>query len=253
MVFKRLKDDLEAFLERDPAARSYLEVAILYQGFHAVVFYRLSHWLWRKGMRFLGRLVSQIGRLLTGIEIHPGATIGSRFVIDHGSGVVVGETAEIGDGVTLYHDVTLGGVAPSVDSAAQVGQKRHPTLGNGVIVGSGAQILGPITVGDDARVGANAVVTSDVPAGVTAVGIPAKIVMPRDKSKAREFRAYATTPEGVPDPVQQVLDQLRGQLGELTERIVDLESERDELRRALGRKDDGENDDEGPGRKSSVA
>jgi len=250
MLFKRLKADLDAFLERDPAARSRLEVVILYQGFHAVVFYRTAHWLWGQNLRFLGRFVSQIGRLFTGIEIHPGATIGCCFVIDHGSGVVVGETAEIGDNVTLYHDVTLGGVAPSVDSHEQVGVKRHPTLGNNVIVGSGAQILGPITVGDNARVGANAVVTSDVPAGVTAVGIPARIVMPKDKSKAGEFRAYATTPDGVPDPVQQVLDQMRQSLVDLQGRVDELESERDELRKKL---DENEDDDGEGSRKSSVA
>lgn len=250
MFFKRLKADLDAFLERDPAARSRWEVVILYQGFHAVVFYRTAHWLWGVNLRFLGRLVSQFGRLFTGIEIHPGATIGCCFVIDHGAGVVIGETAEIGDNVTLYHDVTLGGVAPSVDSHEQIGIKRHPTLGNNVIVGSGAQILGPITVGDNARVGANAVVTSDVPAGVTAVGIPARIIMPKDKSKTGEFRAYATTPDGVPDPVQQVLDQMRQSLAELQGRVGELEEERDQLRAKLTDKDD----DDGKGsRKSSVA
>ncbi len=252
MIFKRLKDDLQAFMERDPAARSKVEVAVLYQGFHAIVFYRAGHWLWGKGLRFLGRLLSQVGRILTGIEIHPGAKIGCCFVIDHGSGVVIGETAEIGENVTIYHDVTLGGVAPSVDSVTQVGTKRHPTLGDGVIVGSGAQILGPITIGDDARVGANAVVTMDVPAGVTAVGIPAKIVMPKDKSKPRQFRAYATTPEGVPDPVQQVLDQLRGQLHELHGRVNELEGERDALRAALEDKDE-ERKGSGGDKTSSVA
>ena len=249
MIFKRLKADLDAFLERDPAARSHLEVAILYQGFHAVVFYRISNWLWRQNLRFIGRFISQIGRILTGIEIHPGATIGCCFVIDHGTGVVVGETAEIGDNVTLYHDVTLGGVAPSVDSAAQIGTKRHPTLGDGVIVGSGAQILGPITVGKDARVGANAVVTSDIPAGVTAVGIPAKVIMPRDKSKVGEFRAYATTPDGVPDPVQQILDQMRGQMTEMQNRIDELEREK----ASRSEDDTNEGGNSKPGRQSSVA
>ncbi len=249
MVFKRLKADLDAFLERDPAARSHLEVAILYQGFHAVVFYRISNWFWRKNLRFIGRFISQIGRILTGIEIHPGATIGCCFVIDHGTGVVVGETADIGDNVTLYHDVTLGGVAPSVDSAAQIGTKRHPTLGDGVIVGSGAQILGPITIGEHARVGSNAVVTSDIPACVTAVGIPAKVIMPRDKSMTGEFRAYATTPEGVPDPVQQVLDQMRSQMSDMQKRIDELEQEK--TSRSDGKNED--DDDPESGRQSSVA
>ena len=251
MVFKRLKTDLDAFLERDPAARSRFEVVILYQGFHAVVFYRVANWFWQAGLQFIGRLISQFGRLFTGIEIHPGATIGCCFVIDHGAGVVIGETAEIGDNVTLYHDVTLGGVAPSVDSAAQVGTKRHPTLADGVIVGSGAQILGPIIVGDNARVGANAVVTSDVPANVTAVGIPARIILPRDKSKAGEFRAYATSPEGVPDPVQQVLDQLRNEIGDLKGRIGELETERDALRDDANNEND--DTDRGDEKKSSVA
>jgi len=249
MVFKRLKADLDAFLERDPAARSHLEVAILYQGFHAVVFYRISNWLWRQNLRFIGRFISQIGRILTGIEIHPGATIGCCFVIDHGTGVVVGETANIGDNVTLYHDVTLGGVAPSIDSVAQIGTKRHPTLGDGVIVGSGAQILGPITVGENARVGANAVVTSDIPAGVTAVGIPAKVIMPRDKSKVGEFRAYATTPDGVPDPVQQVLDQMRNQMTDMQLRIDELEQEK----ASRTQNDDDKGGNSEPGRQSSVA
>lgn len=229
MVFKRLKKDLDAFLERDPAARSRLEVAILYQGFHAVVCYRVAHGFWRRDFRFIGRLISQFGRLFTGIEIHPGAQIGCCFVIDHGSGVVIGETANIGDNVTLYHDVTLGGVAPSVDSEEQIGVKRHPTLGDGVIVGSGAQILGPITIGEDARVGANAVVTMDVPSGVTAVGIPARVIMPKDRAKCKEFRAYATTPEDQPDPLQQVIESMRAQISELVERVGELEGERDAL------------------------
>ncbi|MDA0997055.1 MAG: serine O-acetyltransferase [Proteobacteria bacterium] len=244
MVFKRLKADIDAFMERDPAARSAIEVVILYQGFHAIVFYRFAHVLWNAQFKFLGRFVSQLGRWLTGIEIHPGAKIGCCFVIDHGTGVVIGETAEIGDNVTIYHDVTLGGVAPSVDSVQQVGVKRHPTLRDGVIVGSGAQILGPITVGEDARVGANAVVTTDIPAGTTAVGIPARVIMPKDKDKAREFRAYATTADGAPDPVQQVIEQMRTQLAELKDRVGELENERDLLRTEL---------DDGTRKKGSVA
>ncbi|MEK9753027.1 MAG: serine acetyltransferase, partial [Rhodospirillaceae bacterium] len=163
------------------------------------------------------------------IEIHPGAEIGRRFVIDHGTGVVIGETAVIGDDVTLYHDVTLGGTAPSVDSAAQVGRKRHPTLEDGVIVGSGAQILGPIIVGAHARVGANSVVTRDVPSSVTAVGVPAKVVMPRDREKAREFQAYGTPSDGCPDPVLQTIEALRQQVATLAERVEELESERADI------------------------
>lgn len=223
MVFKRIKEDIEAYKARDPAARTAWEVALLYQGFHALMFYRLSHGLWNRGFKFLGRFVSQIGRLFTGIEIHPGAVIGRRFVIDHGSGVVVGETSNIGDDVTLYHDVTLGGVAPSVDSHEQIGIKRHPTLQNDVIVGSGAQILGPITVGECARVGSNAVVSKDVPSGVTAVGVPARIVLPKDKQKAKEFQAYATTTDGQPDPMLQTIEDLRRQVGVLMARVEELE------------------------------
>src|ERR1700752_3764085 len=164
MLFKNLRDEINATLARDPAARSRLEVVFCYPGFQALLYYRLGHWLWELGWLFAGRFVSHIGRILTGIEVHPGASIGRRLFIDHGMGVVIGETAEIGDDVTLYHDVTLGGVAPSVNTAAQVDRKRHPSLGHGAIIGSGAQILGPIIVGAGARVGANAVVIQDVPA-----------------------------------------------------------------------------------------
>ena len=224
MVFKTLREDIDGYLERDPAARGALEVVLCYPGFHALMTFRLCHWLWQKRFFLLGRFLAHVGRVMTGIEIHPGAEIGKRFVIDHGFGVVVGETAVIGDDVTLYHDVTLGGVAPSIESQTQVGQKRHPTLGDGVIVGSGAQILGPISVGAHARVGANSVVTKDVPSSVTAVGVPAKVVMPKDKQKARKFQAYATTGEGCPDPVLQTIENLRSQVANLSARIEELEA-----------------------------
>ncbi len=159
-MFKNILGDIDAAIARDPAARSRLEVGLLYPGIQAVIFYRLAHLLWRREWGLLGRWISQFARWITGIELHPGAVIGQRFFIDHGMGVVIGETSHIGDDVTLYHGVTLGGVAPSVDSDTQRQQKRHPTLEDGVIVGSGAQILGPITVGRCARVGANAVVTT---------------------------------------------------------------------------------------------
>lgn len=223
MIFKTIHEDIQAFLERDPAARSGFEVFVLYQGFHALLFYRLSHPLWIRKWFFLGRLISQIARILTGIEIHPGAEIGRRFVIDHGAGVVIGETSVIGDDVTLYHDVTLGGVAPCVDSESQVGQKRHPTIANGVIIGSGAQILGPITVGEHSRVGANAVVACNIPAGVTAVGIPSRVVMPKDRKKAKEFQAYGLAEGGQPDPVTQTIDSLRQQVTALLTRVDELE------------------------------
>ena len=169
----------------------------------------------------LSRMVSQIGRALTGIEIHPGACIGRRLFIDHGMGIVIGETAEIGDDVTLYHDVTLGGVSPSVNSAAQIGHKRHPTLGNGAIVGAGAQVLGPITIGADARVGANAVVVQDVAAGVAVVGIPAKAIQPH--KKVGEFVAYGTPTGNVPDPVARALEAMAEQVSLLQQRLAALE------------------------------
>ena len=225
MVFKRLREDITAYKERDPAARSSMEVILCYPGFHAVVCYRMSSWLWERRFFLFGRLLSYFGKIFTGVEIHPGATIGPRFVIDHGTGVVVGETAVIGADVTLYHDVTLGGVAPSVDSHTQVGLKRHPTLGDCVIVGSGAQILGPVVVGEHARVGANSVVTKDVPSSVTAVGVPARVIMPREKEQARKFQAYATLSEDTPDPVVQTIETLRHQIMELSGRVGELESE----------------------------
>ena len=224
MRFKRFKEDIDAFLARDPAARSRLEVALCYPGYHALLFYRLTNWLWRGNWRVLGRFISSIGRLITLIEIHPGAKIGRRFVIDHGSAIVIGETSIIGDDVTLYQGVTLGGVSPSVDSHKQVDQKRHPTLANKVIVGSGAQVLGPITVGEGARVGANAVVTKDVPSGVTAVGIPARVVMPRDKEQAKKFVAYGEPVDGCPDPVLRTIESLRHQITALMAQVKDLES-----------------------------
>ncbi len=224
MPFRTLREDIAAFMARDPAARSQLEIVLCYPGLHALAFYRLANALWRRDVYLLARFISHIGRGLTGIEIHPGAKIGRRLVIDHGLGVVIGETSEIGDDVTLYQGVTLGGIAPSVDAQSQVNVKRHPTLNNNVIVGSGAQILGPISIGEGARVGANAVVTKDIPPGVTAVGIPAHAVMPRDPSAAGRFVAYGTPAEGCPDPVLATIENLRGQVAAFHERIGHLEA-----------------------------
>lgn len=224
MVFKGLREQIDAFLARDPAARSGVEIFLCYPGLHAVMVHRVTHRLWNRGLRLLARMIAQAARTITGIEIHPGARIGRRLVIDHGLGVVIGETAEIGDDVTLYQGVTLGGVSPSVDSAKQVNVKRHPTIHDGVIVGSGAQVLGPIIVGEGARVGANSVVTRDVPPHVTAVGIPAHVVLPRDRAAASEFRAYGTTADGCPDPVLACIEVLRGQVVTLMERIEVLEA-----------------------------
>ena len=222
MVFKRLQDNISAFMARDPAARSRLEVFLCYPGFHVLIYHRIANRAWRAGFHLFGRLVSHIGRLLTGIEIHPGATIGRRLVIDHGSGVVIGETSEIGDDVTIYQGVTLGGIAPAVDSGAQVDLKRHPTIKDGVIIGSGAQVLGPITIGEGARVGANSVVTRDVTAGATAVGIPAKEILPRDKKTKGEFVAYGTPQFGSTDPLERTFEQLRGRIAELQHHVEEL-------------------------------
>jgi len=228
MIFKRFQEDIAAFMARDPAARGALEIVLCYPGFHALLFYRLSSWLWRHKMFLAGRFISHIGKVLTAIEIHPGVQIGKRFVIDHGTGVVIGETSIIGDDVTLYQAVTLGGISPSENSSSQVGVKRHPTLADGVIVGSGAQVLGPITVGAGARVGANSVVTKEVPPGVTAVGIPAQVVLPKDKQEAGKFQAYGTPTDGCPDPTTHAIENLRCQISLLAKRIEELEHESDE-------------------------
>ena len=198
---------IKSIFQRDPAAHSVLEVLTAYPGVHAVAAHRLSHLLWRWRLRLIARLLSQLMRWLTGIEIHPGARIGKRFFIDHGMGVVIGETAEIGDDCTLYHGVTLGGTTWQKE-------KRHPTLGNDVVVGAGAKVLGPIVVGDGARVGSNSVVMKDVPAGATVVGIPGRVVVPRDPEKSEQrrkmaakigFDAYGQTAD-MPDPVANAVD-----------------------------------------------
>ncbi|HJQ63257.1 MAG TPA: serine O-acetyltransferase [Burkholderiales bacterium] len=197
-MLSRLKEDIAVVFDRDPAARTKWEVITCYPGLHAIFFHRVAHWLWHSELKWMGRLVSHIGRWLTGIEIHPAARIGRRFFIDHGMGVVVGETAEIGDDCTLYHGVTLGGTSWNKG-------KRHPTLGNSVVVGAGAKILGPITVGDGARVGSNAVVVKEVPVGATVIGIPARVVEGRDT--AGRFAAYAVA-NGINDPVVQAIHEL---------------------------------------------
>ncbi len=231
-MFKSLRAEIDATIARDPAAKSWVEVLLCYPGFQAVMAHRLTHWLWRHRLRLLARWISQLARVMTGIEIHPGAKIGRRFFIDHGMGVVVGETAEIGDDVTLYQGVTLGGVAPSVDSDSQRNQKRHPTLEDGVIVGSGAQVLGPFTVGKNARVGANAVVTKPVPEGATVVGIPARVVAPKvipidvkAKGGPAAFAAYGLPREGLPDPVARAFDSLQEELARLHARLDELEGQ----------------------------
>jgi serine O-acetyltransferase len=216
MIFKTLREEIESIRQRDPAARSWLEVLLCYPGLHALVFYRAANWCWRHGLKLLGRIFSHVGKMLTGVEIHPGATIGRRLFIDHATGVVIGQTAEIGDDVTLYQGVTLGGTSLHKG-------KRHPTLEDGVIVGSGAQVLGPITVGAGARIGANAVVLTDVPPGVTMVGIPARIA--GRCAKGKEFLAYGLEGD-LPDPLVRAMDLMRQEMAQMQDRIADLEGER---------------------------
>ena len=208
-MFKALNEMLEAYQRRDPAARSKLEIFLLYQGVHATIYHRLAHWLYCHKCRFLARFVSQWSRFWTGIEIHPGAKIGRRFVIDHGMGIVIGETAEIGDDCLLYQGVTLGGTGKDQG-------KRHPTLGNNVMVGSGARVLGPFKVGDNARIAAGAVVLREVPPGSTAVGVPARIVR---VNGCPVYYADDVDQISVQDPVREELERLARQ-GEALERTL---------------------------------
>jgi serine O-acetyltransferase len=202
-MFSRLRSDIRCILDRDPAARSTWEVLTCYPGLHAVVLHRLAHWCWHHGLKWLGRFISHCARWFTGIEIHPGAKLGERVFFDHAMGVVVGETAEIGDGCTIYQGVTLGG------TSLYKGSKRHPTLGRDVVVSAGAKVLGGFTVGDGAKIGSNAVVIKPVPAGATAVGIPARIILPKDGAAGdaamatTSFSAYGITPEG--DPIGEAM------------------------------------------------
>ena len=221
-MFKAMRAEIKGIKERDPAARSWVEIVICYPGFHAIVLHRAAHWAWRRNLKLFGRFVSQVGRFFTGIEIHPGAVIGKGLFIDHGMGVVIGETADIGDRVTLYHHVTLGGVAPSIDSDSQREQKRHPTLEDDVIIGSGAQILGPVIVGRCARVGANAVVTKDVPEAVTVVGIPGRVIPRETSSRLAEFSPYGTPLGDVPDPIARALEGLMEQVTTLKVRVEEV-------------------------------
>ncbi len=215
MPFMFLRELVAAYRLKDPAARSDIEVVLCYPGVHALIWHRGAHFLWRRGWFLSGRFMSHIGRFLTGIEIHPGARIGRRLVIDHGMGVVIGETAEVGDDVYLYHQVTLGGTS-------LVPGKRHPTIGNNVVIGAGAKVLGPFTVGDNARIGSNAVVLEAVPAGVTVVGIPAR---PAERKAGRtrvRFDAYGTPAEGILDPIQRDIAELRAELAEVEAKLADL-------------------------------
>ncbi len=221
-MFTRIREDIAAVRDKDPAAYSTLEVLLCYPGVHALWLHRPAHALWHAGLRTLARCVSHFSRWLTGVEIHPGARIGRRVFIDHGMGVVIGETAEVGDDCTIYQGVTLGGT--SLDRG-----KRHPTLGRAVIVGAGAQILGPFTVGDSARIGSNSVVIKEVPAGATALGIPARMIV-QDDDRRREaqavkmgFSAYAIT-QGGDDPLSQALHRLIDHVAEQDRQIEQLQA-----------------------------
>lgn len=209
-MFSEIREDVASVFARDPAARSTFEVLTCYPGLHARLLHRLSNRLWHAGLKWPARFLSHLARLLTGIEIHPGATIGRRFFIDHGMGVVIGETAEIGDDVTLYHGVTLGGTSWKEG-------KRHPTLGNGVVVGAGAKVLGPIHIGAGAKIGSNAVVVKDVPAAATAVGIPARI-LDEEKKTAPGFNPYGIGNDQN-DPVSKALHGLLGHSVTVDQRI----------------------------------
>lgn len=229
-MFERLKEDIRTVMQRDPAARSTFEVLTNYPGLHALLLHRVAHKLWKSGFCWLGRTLSSFSRWLTGIEIHPGATIGRRFFIDHGMGVVIGETAVIHDDVTLYHGATLGGTSPNKGKDHPSNQgKRHPTLADGVVVGAGAKVLGPFTVGANAKIGSNAVVVREVPEGATVVGIPGRIVEKRETIDSRRqqmaerigFDAYAVT-EDMPDPTSNAISAMLDHLHAVDNRMVEI-------------------------------
>jgi len=227
-MFDRIQEEIAVVFDRDPAARNTWEVITCYPGFHAMLSHRFAHFLWGARLRWLARFISHLSRWLTGIEIHPGATIGRRFFIDHGMGVVIGETAEIGDDCTLYHGVTLGGTSWNKG-------KRHPTLGKGVVVGAGAKILGPILIGEGARIGSNAVVVKEVPAGATAIGIPARIIEAEEAPNGR-FAAYAVVKD-LNDPMSKAVHELIGHSADIDRRLEHLLAE---LKRLGGKIEDCE-------------
>ena len=206
--FKQLKEDINCYFERDPAARSIIEIILCYPGFHATVFHRIAHALWKRKFYLLARFISHVSRFLTGIEIHPGAKIGKRFVIDHGMGVVIGETTEIGDDVTLYHGVTLGGTTWKKG-------KRHPTIKNNVVIGSGAKVLGNIVIGENVRIGSNSVVVKDVPSNSTVVGVPGKTVRKKIKEAPLDHHL-------LPDPEAKALTVLIEKLIKIEEELKSL-------------------------------
>ncbi len=222
-MFRRLRYDIRSIKERDPAARSSAEIFFLYSGLHAVIYYRFAHWFYKHNRKFIARWISQFARFMTGVEIHPGATIGKGLLIDHGSGVVIGETAVVGDNCTIYQGVTLGGTGKDTG-------KRHPTLGNNVMVGSGAKVLGPFTVGDNAKIAAGAVVLDTVPEGATAVGVPARMILSGSKSKKSEDCFKNDLDQiHIPDPVSQ-------ELCKMYMRIEALEKQLEEKNNKTGEK-----------------
>ncbi len=225
-MFTRLREDIRAVFDRDPAARTAWEVLTCYPGMHALWIHRFARFLWDARLRWCARFVSHLGRWLTGIEIHPGATVGRRVFIDHGMGVVIGQTAEIGDDCTLYHGVTLGGTSWS-------GGKRHPTLGKGVVIGAGAKILGPIFVGDGAKIGSNAVVVREVPPGATVVGVPGRVVEGKAAS-AERFAAYAVVRD-CDDPYAETIRTLVQHSQELDQTVHALRAKLDRLERELAK------------------
>ena len=222
MNIKNFFKEIDSIIERDPAAGSRLGVIFLYPSFHVMLFYKIGNVFWRYNLKFLARLIMHFARIFTGIEIHPAAKIGSNFFMDHGLGIVIGETTEIGENVTIYQGVTLGGIMPSVESDLQRNQKRHPTVGNNVIIGSGAQILGAINIGDDARIGANSVVSRDVPANVTVAGVPAREFA--RSAKKETFKPYAVSDSDA-DPREKALVSLLKKVENLEKKIKKFESD----------------------------
>ncbi len=225
-MFKNLREDINSVFERDPAARNALEIILCYPGLHALWFYRVAHWFWTNEFFLLGRFISHLGRFFTGVEIHPGAKIGRKFFIDHGMGVVIGETAEIGDNVTLYHGVTLGGV--TWDKV-----KRHPTLDDNVVIGSGAKVLGPFTVGKGAKIGSNSVVVKEVPENATVVGIPGRVVMAMPGTEKKEEQRPDLEHGKMPDPEAKAIACLFDQIRELERKYDQLASEHNELKKRV--------------------
>tara|TARA_B110000238_G_scaffold146301_1_gene157785 strand:- start:359 stop:1159 length:801 start_codon:yes stop_codon:yes gene_type:complete len=227
-MFSRIKEDINSVFDRDPAARTVFEVLTNYPGLHAIWGHRVAKWFWCRGLKWLGRTISTLVRWLTGVEIHPGATLGRRFFIDHGMGIVIGETAEIGDDCTIYHGVTLGGTSWTAG-------KRHPTLGNNVVIGAGAKVLGPLMVSDNSRIGSNAVVVKDVPDGATVIGIPGRIVKTKNDNSDEKrqaiaqkygFDAYAVATD---DPVAKAIGRMLDHMHLMDSKVGDLCKEINQL------------------------